>query len=127
MIASGTSCRSSGQRAVSPIRSTFGTPEPYSQRAALRLGSEAVGDVLTALRTRLAEISDLARAAGVLGWDQRVTMPPRGTEARAEQLSTLGRIAHERFVDAEVGRLLDAAEPLVEQLEYDSEDRSLVR
>ena len=34
-------------------------------------------------------------------------MPPRGTEARAEQLSTLGRIAHERFTDDEVGRLLD--------------------
>ena len=32
-------------------------------------------------------------------------MPPRGTEARAEQLSTLGRIAHERFTDDEVGRL----------------------
>ena len=79
------------------------------------------------LRARLAEVSDLSRAAGVLGWDQRVTMPPRGTEARAEQLSTLGRIAHERFTDAEVGRLLDRAEPLVESQPYDSDDRSLVR
>ena len=79
------------------------------------------------LRARLAEVSDLSRAAGVLGWDQRVTMPPRGTEARAEQLSTLGRIAHERFTDDEVGRLLDRAEPLVESQPYDSDDRSLVR
>jgi carboxypeptidase Taq len=79
------------------------------------------------LRTRLAEVSDLGRAAGVLGWDQRVTMPPRGTEARAEQLSTLGRLIHERFTDDEVGRLLDAAEPLVESQPYDSDDRSLVR
>jgi carboxypeptidase Taq len=85
--------------------------------------SSAVED----LRVRLAEISDLGRAAGVLGWDQRVTMPPRGTEARAEQLATLGRITHERFVDDEVGRLLDAAEPLVESLPYDSDDRSLIR
>ena len=75
----------------------------------------------------LAEGPDLRRAAGVLGWEQRVTMPPRGTEARADQLATLGRIAHERFVDDEVGRLLDAAEPLVESLPYDSDDRSLVR
>jgi carboxypeptidase Taq len=82
---------------------------------------------LEELRTRLAEVADLSRAAGVLGWDQRVTMPPRGTEARAAQLSTLGRIAHERFTDDEVGRLLDAAEPLVESLPYDSDDRSLVR
>jgi carboxypeptidase Taq len=82
---------------------------------------------LEELRTRLAEVADLSRAAGVLGWDQRVTMPPRGTEARAAQLSTLGRIAHERFTDDEIGRLLDAAEPLVESLPYDSDDRSLVR
>ena len=74
-------------------------------------------------RRPLAEVSDLSRAAGVLGWDQRVTMPPRGTEARAEQLSTLGRIAHERFTDDEIGRLLDAAEPHVESLPYDSDDR----
>jgi carboxypeptidase Taq len=86
-----------------------------------------VGAALEELKTRLAEVSDLGRAAGVLGWDQRVTMPPRGTEARAQQLSTLGRLVHERFVDDEVGRLLDAAEPLVESEPYDSDDRSLVR
>ena len=74
---------------------------------------------LDELRFRLAEGSDLRLAAGVLGWDQRVTMPPRGTDSRAEQLATLGRIAHERFVDPEVGRLLDACEPLVEGLPYD--------
>ena len=79
------------------------------------------------LRQRLAEGSDLRLAAGVLGWDQRVTMPPRGTDSRAEQLATLGRIAHERFVDPEVGRLLDACELLVEGLPYDSDDHSLVR
>ena len=82
---------------------------------------------LAELRTRLAEGADLRRAAGVLGWDQRVTMPPKGTEARADQLATLGRIAHERFVDDAIGRLLDAAEPLVESLPYDADDRSLVR
>ncbi|HET8742630.1 MAG TPA: carboxypeptidase M32, partial [Gaiella sp.] len=46
---------------------------------------------------------------------------------RAEQLATLGRIAHERFTDDEVGRLLDEAAPLVESLPYDSDDASLVR
>ena len=82
---------------------------------------------LEELRKRLAKVSDVSRAAGVLGWDQRVTMPPLGTEARADQLATLGRIAHERFIDDEVGRLLDRAEPLVESLPYDSDDASLVR
>ncbi len=87
----------------------------------------SVSSPLDELRVRLAEGADLRRAAGVLGWEQRVTMPPRGTDARADQLATLGRIAHERFIDDEVGRLLDAAEPIVESLQYDSDDRSLVR
>ncbi len=82
---------------------------------------------LSELKERLAEISDLARAAGVLAWDQRVTMPPRGAEARAEALATLRRIAHDRFTDAETGRLLDRLRPLEGSLPYDSDDASLVR
>lgn len=79
------------------------------------------------LRLRLAEVADLSRAAGVLGWEQRVSMPPLGTEARADQLATLGRIAHERFTDPEIGRLLDRLAPLEESLPYDSDDASLIR
>jgi len=82
---------------------------------------------LRTLRERLAEISDLSRSMGVLGWDQKVTMPPGGHPARAEALATLGRIAHERFVDDEIGALLDRLRPLEESLEYDSDDASLVR
>ncbi len=86
-----------------------------------------MSDDLLTLRQRLAEVSDLSRAAGVLGWDQRVTMPPQGTEARAEALATLGRIAHERFTDPEIGRLLERLAPLQESLPYDSDDASLIR
>jgi carboxypeptidase Taq len=82
---------------------------------------------LRALRERLAEISDLARAAGVLGWDQRVTMPSGGGPARAEALATLGRLAHAKFVDDEFGALLDRLRPLEESLDYDSDDASLIR
>jgi carboxypeptidase Taq len=82
---------------------------------------------LRALKERLAEISDLARAGGVLAWDQKVTMPPGGHPARAEALATLGRIAHERFTDDEVGRLLERLRPLEESLDYDSDDASLIR
>jgi carboxypeptidase Taq len=82
---------------------------------------------LATLKERLAEISDLNRAAGVLGWDQRVMMPLRGNEARAEALATLDRISHDRFTDPEIGRLLDRLAPLEESLPYDSEDASLIR
>ena len=82
---------------------------------------------LRTLRERLAEISDLRRAMLLLGWDQRVMMPPLGTPARAEALATLGRIAHDKFVDAEVGSLLERLRPLEESLAYDSDDASLIR
>ena len=82
---------------------------------------------LTTLKQRLAEILDVSKAAGVLGWDQRVTMPPLGVAARAEALATLGKITHERFVDDETGRLLDACAPLEDELPFDSDDASLVR
>jgi carboxypeptidase Taq len=81
----------------------------------------------TTLKERLAQVSDLSRAAGVLGWDQRVTMPPQGAEARAEALATLGRIAHETFTDDETGRLLEAAAPLEEEHGFDSDEASLIR
>jgi len=82
---------------------------------------------LRTLRERLAEISDLHRSMGVLFWDQKVTMPPGGHPARAEALSTLSRIAHEKFVDDEIGALLERLRPLEESLEFDSDDASLVR
>jgi carboxypeptidase Taq len=86
-----------------------------------------VADDLRTLRERLAEISDIYRSMGVLGWDQRVTMPPLGTPARAEALATLGRIAHEKLVDEGLGSLLERLRPLEESLEHDSDDASLIR
>ena len=82
---------------------------------------------LRALRERLAEISDLNRTFFVLSWDQKVTMPNGGHPARAEALATISRVAHEKFVDAEIGRLLERLTPHAESLEYDSDDASLIR
>lgn len=81
-----------------------------------------MSDALHELRRRLAEIADLSDAGGLLGWDQQTMMPERAAPQRAEQLGTLGRIVHERFTDAAIGRLLDAAEP-----EPGSVDEALVR
>jgi carboxypeptidase Taq len=79
------------------------------------------------LRARLAEIHDLGRAAGVLGWDQRVTMPPLGADARAEALATLSRITHEKFIDDDIGRLLEQLRSFEESHPYDSDQASLIR
>ena len=82
---------------------------------------------LAELRQRLAEIQDLERALGVLGWDQRTMMPAGGAPGRAETLATLGGIHHEQLIDDELGRLLDRAQPHVDSLPYDTDDASLVR
>ncbi|MCP9486227.1 MAG: carboxypeptidase M32 [Gaiellaceae bacterium MAG52_C11] len=82
---------------------------------------------LAELRSRLAEIHDLRRAQEVLFWDQTVMMPPGGGPVRGAQLTTIDRIAHERFVVPEVGRLLDGLASYEESLDYDSDDASLIR
>jgi carboxypeptidase Taq len=79
------------------------------------------------LRGRLAEIADLGKTMSLLGWDQQVMMPPGGAAIRAEQLGTVGRIAHEKFIDPAVGSLIDGLHDWAEQHEYDSFEASLVR
>jgi carboxypeptidase Taq len=85
------------------------------------------GSPLERLRERLAEVSDLTKAATLLLWDQRVKMPPGGAEARAEALATVSRIAQERFIDDEVGGLLEELRGLEESSDYASFEASLVR
>jgi carboxypeptidase Taq len=79
------------------------------------------------LRRRLAEVSDLARASAILGWDQQTMMPPRGAAGRAEELATLGRVIHERFTSPEIGRLLDELADFEQQQPHDSFEASLIR
>ncbi len=81
------------------------------------------------LRERLAEIEDIRSAAELLSWDQHTQMPPAGGEQRAEVLATLGRISHETFIDAETGRLLDAAAAELDARgeAEDDDDRAIVR
>ena len=79
------------------------------------------------LREQLAEISDLVKTAALLGWDQHVMMPPGGASLRAEQLATVGRIAHQKFTSAEMGKLIDSLRSWGEQRDYDSFEASLIR
>ncbi|RKU34056.1 carboxypeptidase, partial [Candidatus Poribacteria bacterium] len=80
-----------------------------------------------ALKTRLMEVDDLSSAAGLLYWDQSTYMPPGGAAARARQTATLTRLAHEKFTDPGVGKLLDELGPYEESLPYDSDEASLLR
>ena len=79
------------------------------------------------LKTRLAEIHDLRRALELLFWDQTVMMPPGGGPVRGQQLTTLDRIAHEKFVSDDIGALLEDLTEYEQQLDYDSDEASLIR
>jgi carboxypeptidase Taq len=78
---------------------------------------------LDALRARLAELSDLALLGHLAAWDQRTMMPAAGSPDRADQLSTLSRLHHERATGDEVGAWLDA----LDGADLDDLDRDLVR
>jgi carboxypeptidase Taq len=82
---------------------------------------------LQGLKDILAGVSDLSRAAAVLEWDQETYMPPGGVQSRAEQLSTLQRLAHVQFTSDEVGRLLSELEDELGGRPFDSDEASLLR
>ncbi len=84
-------------------------------------------DQLAELRTRLAEIADLHHAASVLSWDQETFMPPGGAMARAEQLSTLRGLAHQKFIADEIGQLLQDLTAPAAELDPDSDEACLIR
>jgi carboxypeptidase Taq len=87
----------------------------------------SVEQKLQELKTRLLEVNDLNSANALLSWDQTTYMPPGGAAARGRQMGTLGRLAHEKFTDPAIGRLLDDLRPYEESLPYDSDDASLIR
>lgn len=79
------------------------------------------------LKNRLREVDNLNSAAAVLGWDQATYMPPGGAAARGRQLATLASLAQEKFIDPAVGKLLDDLQSYESDLDYDSDDASLIR
>ena len=84
-----------------------------------------MSEKLNELKERLGEVADIGRAASVLSWDQQVNMPPGGNEARGQQLATLSKIAQEKFITEEVGRLID---DLKQELDgADTDEAALVR
>ena len=94
-------------------------------RPAARASRTSAEDKLAELKRRLLEISDLRAASSVLSWDQATYMPKEGAAARGRQGATLQRLAHEKFVDPALGRLIDALAPQAASLSED--DASLVR
>jgi carboxypeptidase Taq len=75
----------------------------------------------------LGEIVDLNEAEALLGWDQQTYMPPGAAENRAMQLSTISRIAHEKFINDEIGDLIEAVMPSLSDMDPDSDEVRIVK
>lgn len=86
-----------------------------------------MNDKLQALKTRLLEVNDLRSASSLLHWDQATYMPAGGAAARGRQMSTLNRLAHEKFTDGAVGQLLEELRPYEASLPFDDDAASLIR
>jgi carboxypeptidase Taq len=82
---------------------------------------------LEKLKSIVYEINDIGHAAAVLGWDQETYMPKGGINDRANQLSTLSKIAHEKFTSKEVGELIQKCKEEVKKLDTDSNDLRLIK
>jgi carboxypeptidase Taq len=52
----------------------------------------------------------LSSVSQLLNWDQETYMPPQAAPFRAEQMSELARLVHERRIDPRVGKLISACE-----------------
>src|SRR5437879_3716321 len=86
-----------------------------------------MADALEQLTSRLADIQALEALSWLLDWDQRTTMPPAGGTHRADHAALVQRLAHERLIDPEVGRLLEELAPVEASLDPDSIDASMIR
>jgi carboxypeptidase Taq len=84
-------------------------------------------DQLRHLKDLLARVDDLNGAADVLEWDQETYMPDGAAQARAHQIATLRKLAHEFFTADEVGRLLEDLAPGLSEADPVSTEASLVR
>jgi carboxypeptidase Taq len=80
-----------------------------------------------ALRDELGGLWDLVKLGGLAGWDQQAMMPPAGAAVRAELLTTVSKVVHERLVSEQLGELLEELAPYEQSLDYDSDEASLIR
>lgn len=67
-------------------------------------------DAYTELVAELKRICLLGEAAGLLGWDEQVNLPPKSANRRAAQMSALSELIHRESTAPRLGDLLEALE-----------------
>ncbi|WP_299265319.1 carboxypeptidase M32 [Halorientalis sp.] len=64
-------------------------------------------DVYESLCDHVRRMTNVGNAAGILSWDQQVTMPEGGTPARSQQTAALSALHHELLTDDDLADYLD--------------------
>lgn len=82
---------------------------------------------LNQLKELIYEINDINMAAALLRWDQETYMPKGGIQDRAEQLSTLSKISHEKFISPQIGELIKELKSEIKNLDDESDDVRLIK
>ena len=82
---------------------------------------------LNELNEIMAEVMDLYMANSVMAWDQETYMPDGGADARGHAMATVGKMAHQRFTDDKVGKLLEELTPFADELAPDSNEARLIK
>lgn len=80
-----------------------------------------MSQALEQLKLRLRDINALRAATAVLDWDQQTFMPPGASNARAQHVGVLSRLAHETMTSDEVQKLTAQAAKEVEPGSLDAD------
>ena len=80
-------------------------------------------DAYESLTAHVRRMTNVGNAAGVLNWDQQVTMPEGGTPARSQQTAALSALHHELLTDDELAEYLDT----LDGQDLDGEQAAVVR
>lgn len=73
------------------------------------------------------QIGEIETIASVLDWDTETNMPPNGLSARAEQVSLLAAMAHEKKTDPRLGESLQALHGRIENEDQVANVREMQR
>lgn len=83
--------------------------------------------LLLQLKEQLLELSYLNATINMLGWDEQVYMPSRGSAIRAQSHAYLASLHHQKLLDLNTGQALDKLRERAASNGFDDETTALVR
>ena len=105
-----TASAATGQTGAAPADRIDPRPETARNPTSQTADRTQLPPVLDELRAELRELAVLKSISSVLGWDEQVNLRPAGAEHRAEQLSVMAGLTHDRSTSKMLGDLIAAAE-----------------